>query len=555
MKPAALHWNLSHSYRTLPPMFFSEGRPACFPDPQVVLFNRSLARELGLLAAEDTTGTLQTGAPLDAGASKVPGARPQRQTTEPDDGALMAEAAAFFSGNRFPEGAEPIAQAYAGHQFGHFAMLGDGRATLIGEQITPDGQRIDIQLKGNGQTPYSRRGDGKAALGPMLREYLISEAMHALHIPTTRSLAVVTTGETIYRSSLLTGAVLTRTAQSHIRVATFQFAAALRDADTLKALADYAIERHFPEISNAGTDDASNQTTAAPNPYLQLLGKVIERQIALVARWQAVGFIHGVMNTDNMAIAGETIDYGPCAFMDTYDPDTVFSSIDHQGRYRYSNQPPIAHWNLTRFAETLLPLFSEDQDEAIRIANEALQAFGERFDAVYQQEMARKLGLFPRHAATTQPDGADAVTDLDSDDAILIADLLTQMHAYSADYTNTFVRLTLEADGRDGAYLDGTETLFSAGAFGAWKTRWLTRIDGQTRGRQAAAALMKSVNPAVIPRNLRVEEALEAAEGGNLQPFKALLAVLQRPFDHEADVRPWQAVPKNSRGYQTFCGT
>lgn len=542
MKPAPLQWNLSHTYRSLPPMFFTDGQPASFPNPQVLLFNRPLARALGLLEAREDGA--------DAGSSEAVHSRQQEPASGLKDSALMAEAAGLFSGNRFPEGAQPLSQAYAGHQFGHFAMLGDGRATLIGEQITPDGQRIDIQLKGNGRTPYSRRGDGKAALGPMLREYLISEAMHALHIPTTRSLAVVTTGEQIYRSSLLTGAVLTRTAQSHIRVATFQFAAALREPDQLKALADYTIGRHFPEILASGRADA------AQNPYQQLLQKVIERQIALVARWQAVGFIHGVMNTDNMAIAGETIDYGPCAFMDTYDPDTVFSSIDHQGRYRYSNQPPIAHWNLTRFAETLLPLFSEDQDEAIRMAHEALQAFSERFDAVYQQEMARKLGLFPRHGAAAEPQGINAVTTaFDSDDAILIADLLTQMHAYSADYTNTFVRLTRVLTGEDGNHLEGTEELFAAKSFEGWLARWQARLDQQPQSRQTVAAAMQSANPAVIPRNHQVETALEAAEAGDMQAFHTLLAVLQHPFDHDAELRAWQVLPKDSRGYQTFCGT
>lgn len=584
MKPAALHWNLSYSYRSLPQMFFSEGQPASFPSPQVLLFNRPLARELGLLEAESTDDP-----DAGAGASEAIHARQQTPATGPEDSTLMAEAAALFSGNRFPDGAQPLSQAYAGHQFGHFAMLGDGRATLIGEQITPDGQRIDIQLKGNGRTPYSRRGDGKAALGPMLREYLISEAMHALHIPTTRSLAVVTTGENIYRGSLLTGAVLTRTARSHLRVATFQFAAALRDPEKLKALADYTIERHYPEIlasslppaaarvdgkatrqASGGehgnhdstalpisptTDAPSVQSAASPNRYQQLLNRVIERQIALVARWQAVGFIHGVMNTDNMAIAGETIDYGPCAFMDTYDPDTVFSSIDEQGRYRYSNQPPIAQWNLTRFAETLLPLFGEDQDDAVRIASETLKPFGERFDTVYQQEMSRKLGLFPRHDPATRPEAPPADAPTDSDDAILIADLLTQMHAYSADYTNTFVRLTLAVMGQDGSHLDGTQELFAAKSFEGWQARWQARLEQQPQSRQAVAASMQSANPAVIPRNHQVEAALEAAEAGDMQPFHALLAVLQQPFDYTADVRAWQALPENSRGYQTFCGT
>ncbi|MDO5102512.1 MAG: protein adenylyltransferase SelO [Lautropia sp.] len=578
MNPAPLHWNLAHTYRTLPPKLFSDGRVASFPNPQLLLFNQPLAGELGLLGDADADKR-------DITPTKAQAADSQDLTHHP---AFAQEAAELFSGNRFPEGAQPLSQAYAGHQFGHFAMLGDGRATLIGEQITPAGHRVDIQLKGNGKTPYSRRGDGKAALGPMLREYLISEAMHALGIPTTRSLAVVTTGEEIYRSSPLTGAVLTRTAQSHLRVATFQFAAALREPNTLKALADYTIDRHYPEIRNPPPETANQSATApvtAPNPYHQLLQKVVERQIALVARWQWVGFIHGVMNTDNMSISGETIDYGPCAFMDTYDPETVFSSIDHQGRYRYDNQPPIALWNLTRFAETLLPLFSSNEDEAIRLAHDALDNFGERFEATYLQGMAQKLGLFPlpadgseqarslnindkasneqandEAAASAMKDGTGTKHDstdkeISEADQLLVADLLQQMHAYSADYTNTFVRLTLDIMGRDGSHLEGTEELFDAKSFEAWQARWRARLDQQPQSRQEAAALMQSLNPVVIPRNALVEAALEEAESANLQPFNALLAVLQRPFDYDADVRAYQVVPQNTKGYQTYCGT
>ena len=533
MKPTTLHWNLSHSYRSLPQAFFSDAQPAHFPRPQVLLFNQPLARELGLLPPEDTTAP-----DADAGAGVSAATHPAMPTPWPDDSPLMAEAADFFSGNRFPEGSLPLSQAYAGHQFGHFAMLGDGRATLIGEQITPDGQRVDIQLKGNGQTPYSRQGDGKAALGPMLREYLISEAMHALHIPTTRSLAVVTTGDRIHRRGPKTGAVLTRTAQSHIRVATFQYAAALRDVAALKALADYTIERHFLDIRT--------ETAADPqlNPYRLMLRRVITRQVALVAQWQSVGFIHGVMNTDNMAIAGETIDYGPCAFMDTYDPDTVFSSIDHQGRYRYSNQPPIAHWNLTRLAETLLPLFSDDQDKAVDMAKEELNAFASQFEACYTQRMCQKLGLFTPQDA-----------EVSASDQLLAVDLLQLMLNHEADYTNTFVRLTLAVDGQEGHDLDGTEPLFSSEAFSTWKTRWHARLDEQAQSRQETAARMKSANPFVIPRNALVEAALEAAEARDMQPFNALLSVLQSPFDPESNIRAYQKVPKDSREYMTYCGT
>ena len=533
MKPTPLHWNLSHSYRSLPQAFFSDAQPARFPRPRVLLFNQPLARELGLLLPEDTTAP-----DASAGADARAAAHPATPTPWPADAPLMVEAADIFSGNRFPEGSQPLSQAYAGHQFGHFAMLGDGRATLIGEQITPDGQRVDIQLKGNGQTPYSRQGDGKAALGPMLREYLISEAMHALHIPTTRSLAVVTTGDRIHRRGPKTGAVLTRTAQSHIRVATFQYAAALRDVAALKALADYTIERHFPDIH---TETAENPQL---NPYRLMLRRVITRQVALVAQWQSVGFIHGVMNTDNMAIAGETIDYGPCAFMDTYDPDTVFSSIDHQGRYRYSNQPPIAHWNLTRLAETLLPLFSDDQDEAVDMAKEELNAFASQFEACYTRRMCQKLGLFSPQDA-----------EVPASDQLLAIDLLQLMLNHEADYTNTFVRLTLAMDGQEGRDLDGTEPLFSTEAFSAWKTRWHARLDEQAQSRQEAAARMKSANPFVIPRNALVEAALETAEARDMQPFNALLSVLQSPFDPKSNIRAYQGVPKDSREYMTFCGT
>ncbi|RMX02821.1 YdiU family protein [Allofranklinella schreckenbergeri] len=498
MNTAALNWHLSHTYQTLPPVFYSPGAPADFPQPKTVLFNAPLARDLGLLPAADAAIDRQA----------------------------VAE---VFAGNRFPEGAGPIAQAYAGHQFGHFTRLGDGRALLLGEQITPDGQRIDIQLKGSGPTPYSRRGDGKAALGPMLREYLISEAMHALGIPTTRSLAVVTTGEHIRRERLLPGAVLTRTAQSHIRVGTFEFAAATGDAANLRALADYALQRHFPEVL------AENPA----HPYPGLLRAVIARQAALVARWQTVGFIHGVMNTDNMSIPGLTIDYGPCAFMDAYDPATVFSSIDRDGRYRYENQPSMAQWNLARLAEALLPLLDADEKTAIDIANAELRQFAPLFNQHYQQGMARKLGIF-------EPQETDTA---------LLDDLLQRMQAKAADYTHTFVRLTLDMLDADGAYLDGTHALFADLAFTQWHTRWQARLAEQAQGRAEIAALMQSANPFVIPRNHRVEAALATAQAGDMQPFNALLAALQKPFDYSAE-RHWQRLPDAPQpGYQTFCGT
>ncbi|MDO4724048.1 MAG: YdiU family protein [Comamonadaceae bacterium] len=502
MKAPTLNWHLSHTYQSLPPLFYWQGEPADFPEPKTVLFNAALAAELGLLPAADA--------------------------------AIEPQAVAqVLSGNRFPAGARPIAQAYAGHQFGHFAMLGDGRALLLGEQSTPDGQRIDIQLKGSGPTPYSRRGDGKAALGPMLREYLISEAMHALGIPSTRSLAVVRTGETIRRERPTfgpqPGAVLTRTAQSHIRVGTFEFAAATGEAANIRALADYALRRHFPEAL----------AEHPAHPYPGLLRAVIARQAALVARWQAVGFIHGVMNTDNMSIPGETIDYGPCAFMDAYDPATVFSAIDRDGRYRFENQPPMAQWNLARLAEALLPLLDENEKTAIDIANAALRQFAPLFNQHYQQGMARKLGIF-------QPQETDAV---------LLDDLLQLMQAKAADFSHAFVRLTLEMQDADGSYLDGTQALFADPAFAAWKSRWQARIAAQPQGRAEAAALMQASNPFVIPRNHRVEAALAAAEAGDVQPLNALLAALQKPFDYSAE-RHWQRLPDASQpGYRTFCGT
>ena len=379
-------WHLEHTYAALPPLFHAPATPTAVREPRLVVFNRPLATALG----------------LDADALDGP------------------EGAAIFAGNAIPDGARPIAQAYAGHQFGYFTALGDGRAILLGEQVTPSGDRIDIQLKGPGRTPFSTRGDGRAALGPMLREYIISEAMHALGIPTTRSLAVVTTGETVYRDTRLDGAVLTRVAASHIRVGTMQWAAAHQDREALQALADYTLARHYPELA------------AAPEPCVALFDAILERQARLIARWQLVGFIHGVMNTDNMALSGETIDYGPCAFMDRYDPATVFSSIDSGGRYAYANQPPIAHWNLARLAEAMVPLFDGDVDRAVERATARLDRFPGLFEQHWLDGMRAKLGLF------TAEDGDKALAD----------DLLGWMHDRSADFTNTFVSLTRRAPGR-----------------------------------------------------------------------------------------------------------
>ncbi|HTO03268.1 MAG TPA: YdiU family protein, partial [Opitutus sp.] len=372
-------WRLEQTYAQLPALFHFAIAPTPVQSPRLVVLNRPLAERLGLDA----------------------------------DALASNDGAAIFAGNRLPPGSVPLAQAYAGHQFGHFTPLGDGRAILLGEQITPRGERFDIQLKGSGPTPYSRRGDGRAALGPMLREYIISEAMHGLGIPTTRSLAVAATGESVYRESALPGAVLTRVAASHLRVGTFQWAAAAGDETAVRALVDYTVGRHYPELSGA-----ENRARA-------LLGVVIERQAALIARWLLVGFVHGVMNTDNMAISGETIDYGPCAFIDVYDPVTVFSSIDRNGRYAYGNQPAIAQWNLTRFAETLLPLFDLVEERAVEIATEALAAFSERYQHHWLAGMRRKLGLF-----TDEPG-----------DRALIESLLTWMQNSKSDFTNSFAGL------------------------------------------------------------------------------------------------------------------
>jgi uncharacterized protein YdiU (UPF0061 family) len=477
-------WNFDNSYTTLPGRLFIRHNATSHAEPSLVILNRALAVRLGL-----DPNRLQSG-----------------------------EALRVFSGNELPEGAEPLAQAYAGHQFGGFTMLGDGRAILLGEQIAPDGARFDIQFKGSGITPFSRRGDGKAALGPMLREYLISEAMHALGIPTTRSLAVVKTGEPVYRDELLPGAVLTRVAASHIRVGTFQYAAAIEEPPVLKALADHAIHRHYPAIAEA------------ENPYLALLYAVMERQAALVAQWMHVGFIHGVMNTDNMAISGETIDYGPCAFMDAYHPDTVFSSIDQQGRYAYSNQPPIAQWNLARFAETLLPLIADDTEQAVKLAEDAIYSFPQKYEAAWLAGMRRKLGFLDEQA----------------DDLTLVNDLLVGMQTHGLDFTITFRDLTnRQAIDNDAHRLQ------------AWLERWKARFEQQPASREQALAAMKQANPAVIPRNHQVEAALTAAVRNNdMAPFEKLLAALANPFEDTPENEEYRAPsPPSERLYQTFCGT
>jgi serine/tyrosine/threonine adenylyltransferase len=479
-------WCLEHTYTQLPELFYSDAPPVPVAAPRLVVFNRPLAESLG----------------LDAEALAGP------------------EGAAIFAGNALPQGARPIAQAYAGHQFGHFTTLGDGRAIVLGEQITPGGERFDIQLKGAGRTRYSRRGDGRAALGPMLREYIVSEAMHALGIPTTRSLAVATTGETVYREEERAGAVLTRVAASHIRVGTMEWAAAVRDPRALPALADYTRARHYPELAGAR------------EPHFALFEAVVSRQARLLARWQLVGFIHGVMNTDNMALCGETIDYGPCAFMDAYDPATVFSSIDHGGRYAYGNQPAIAGWNLARLAEAMLPLFGDGQERAAERANAALERFGELFEQHWLDGMRAKLGLFSQ----------------EPEDQALVTDLLEWMRRSRADFTNTFRALS------DAAAVDGTAR--SDPDFKAWHSRWEARRARESQSTAEAVERMRHHNPAFIPRNHNVEEALEAATAR--QDFSVtdrLLDVLRRPYDYSADRPNFSNPSPNTTRYVTFCGT
>jgi len=474
-------WNLNNSYSKLPKIFYTKQQPTPVCNPKLVLFNDSLAEFLG-----------------------VP---------------LQSE---VFAGNAVPENATPISQAYAGHQFGYFTMLGDGRAVLLGEQITPSGKRFDIQLKGSGKTSYSRGGDGRAAIKPMLREYLISEAMHALGIETTRSLAVVETGETVAREKLLPGAILTRVAASHIRVGTFEYAANFGTIENLRRLADYTIERHFPYI-------ISNE-----HKYLSLLQEVIQRQASLVAKWQLVGFVHGVMNTDNMAISGETIDYGPCAFMDTYNPNTVFSSIDKRGRYAYKNQPKIAAWNLARFAESLLPILHEDKKKALKITQEELDKFHEIYHSYWLKGMREKLGLFE------ETNGYD----------ILIYNLLELMQKYKADYTNTFRALTL-------GNIDKSSNieLFAKPEFYDWNNQWQLRLAQQKQSEQEIKKIMQQNNPVIIPRNHLVEEALDSAENGDLSLIKKLLNSVSNPYDYTIEQEYFNSPIPTSCGYKTFCGT
>ena len=479
-------WRFDNTYSKLPDYFLSNTIPTPVKSPELIILNDSLTEDLGLNFSEMNKENL----------SKL------------------------FSGNLLPEGSKAIAQAYAGHQFGHFTMLGDGRAILIGEHISKNNERFDIQFKGSGKTPFSRNGDGRAALGPMLREYIISEAMHALNIPTTRSLAVVKTGEDVVRENILQGAILTRVASSHLRVGTFQYVTARENEKELKTLVNYTIDRHYPNIKTS------------KNQALDLLKVLMEKQIDLVINWMRVGFIHGVMNTDNMTISGETIDYGPCAFMDTYDPQTVFSSIDQLGRYAYFNQPSITKWNLARFAECMVSLINEDKDKAINMATETINTFEVIYEKKWLNMMRDKLGLFGE----------------DTKDQVLILDLLTWMHQNKADYTNTFCFLMNEKIKNIEIYGDDN--------FLKWKKRWQERSKINNNTPEKCLKLMRTVNPLVIPRNHKVEEALSAANNNDLILFKKLITILKKPYQNQKDIVDYQSPSLVvDKKYQTFCGT
>ncbi len=481
-----------NSYARLPEHFFRPVLPDPVAAPRLIRFNAELADQLGLT--------------LDSG----------------DEDRL----AAIFSGNSVPVGAMPLAMAYSGHQFGQFnPQLGDGRAILLGEVVDRQGRRRDIQLKGAGPTPFSRRGDGRAALGPVLREYIVSEAMFALGIPTTRALAAVATGEAVYRETPLPGAVFTRVAASHIRVGTFQYFASRDDQEGVRALADHVIARHYPELG------------AAANPYLALLQAVASRQAALIARWMAIGFIHGVMNTDNMTVSGETIDFGPCAFLDEYDPKKVFSSIDQRGRYAYTNQPGIGQWNMARLAECLLPLLSDSEDKAVEEANAVLVEFGRVFQERWLSAFRDKLGLA----------GAQ------EGDLELVNDLLAQMHDSEADFTVTFRALgRAVAETGEGEF---TALFTDRPRLSDWLARWRQRLGGD-RDASAIRAAMERVNPAIIPRNHRIEEAIQAGLSGDYGSFESLLAALERPYEERSEFAAYRIPPeREERVTRTFCGT
>ena len=479
-------WSFDNTYAKLPEDFLVKQTPISVKSPEIIILNKDLSKDLGL----DFTNI---------------------------KGENLSQ---LFSGNLLPTGSESIAQAYAGHQFGHFTMLGDGRAVLMGEHVSKNGDRYDIQFKGSGKTPFSRSGDGRAALGPMLREYIISEAMHELGVSTTRSLAVVKTGENVIRETHLPGAVLTRIAASHIRVGTFQYIAATQKEENLKILLNYVINRHYPNIKNS------------KNQALDLLKTLINVQINLVVDWMRIGFIHGVMNTDNMSISGETIDYGPCAFIDEYNPEAVFSSIDQQGRYSFSNQPKIIKWNLTRFAECIIPFVNNDKDKAIEIATETLNTFESIYNEKWLNMMRDKLGLFGK----------------DANDEVLIKDLLNWMHNNKADYTNTFCFLMNKKGFINEKY--------NSKVFLTWKKRWNNRLKLNNNSQEKRLKLMRSVNPMVIPRNHKVEEALKDANNGNIKSMINLIKVLEKPYSDQENISEFQFPSSlGNEKYQTFCGT
>ncbi len=480
-----INWNFDNSYSRLPNAFKENIKPVSVKNPELLLLNEKLASDLNLNFENITKDELSE----------------------------------IFAGNVLPKGSNSIAQAYAGHQFGHFTMLGDGRATLLGEHLTNKKKRYDIQFKGSGKTSFSRNGDGRAALGPMLREYIISEAINYLNIPTTRGLAVVKTGEQVFREIPLPGAILTRVASSHIRVGTFQYIAAREHESELKIFFDYVINRHYPHLKDF------------ENIALEFLKAVLDKQIDLVVNWMRVSFVHGVMNTDNMSISGETIDYGPCAFMDTYDPQTVFSSIDKMGRYAYCNQPIITKWNLARLAECLIPLIDTNQNKSIELATDIINSFEKKYEEKWMEMMRHKLGL----------------SILDEKDKFLILDLLTWMHQHKADYTNTFCYLMNEKIQNDKIYTDYH--------FKIWKNRWQERLKKEKNIQEKSIELMKKNNPIVIPRNHKIEEVLKAAQEDNLKPYLRLLEILKKPYSSREGLRDYQTLSNSNEKYKTFCGT
>ncbi len=475
-------WNITNSYLDLPNVFFSKQAPSKASSPKKICFNYRLASELGL------------------------------------DFLSEIEILDYFSGNKVPNNAKPIAQAYAGHQFGHFTMLGDGRAVLLCEHTGPKNERHDIQIKGSGKTPYSRGGDGLATLSSVLREYIVSESMHSLGIPTTRSLAVIKTNDKVYREDVHSRGILTRTSSSHIRVGTFEFARRFCPKDNLKILVDYVIDQHYPQIKDSD------------NPAIELFELVANRQIKLIVNWMRVGFIHGVMNTDNMSVTGETIDYGPCSFMNTYNPNTVFSSIDRGGRYSFGNQPSVLQWNLTAFANTLLPLISNNEQKAVQIAKDKLQKISLRFYDSWYNMMYKKIGIL----------------NPEQDDRLLVDSLLEQMQTYKSDYTNTFAALTLNR-----SYDDG---IFKSIKFKDWKVKWDKRIS-LSGNRDKSLKLMQSQNPSVIPRNHIVESAINQSKDGNFSEINSLLDLTSNPYNYKTKFE-FQNVPEGfDESYRTFCGT